>query len=64
MYEMTEMNTRLNTMLLSTGQAAKRLGVTRGTVLNWIKAGHIKALKIGPKVYKIEEKEVERLLCN
>lgn len=51
-------------MRLSTGQAAKRLGVTRGTVLNWIKQGHIQAVRVGPKVYKIEEEEVERLLCN
>lgn len=55
---------RLYTMRLSTGQAAKRLGVTRGTILNWIKQGHIQAVRVGPKVYKIEEKEVERLLCN
>lgn len=51
-------------MLLTTGQAAKRLNVTPGTVRNWIKQGTIKARRVGPKVYKIEEQEVERLLCN
>lgn len=51
-------------MRLSTGEAAKRLGVTRGTILNWIKSGHITAVRVGPKVYRIEEEEVERLLCN
>lgn len=51
-------------MLLTTGQAAERLNVTPGTVRNWIKQGVIKGRKVGPKVYKIEEKEVERLLCN
>ncbi len=50
-------------MRLSTGQAAERLGVARGTILNWIKSGHIKAVRVGPKVYKIDIKEVERLLC-
>jgi len=33
--------------LYRTGEAAKRLGITKMTVLRWIRAGKIRAYKIG-----------------
>ena len=47
--------------LYRTGEAAKRLGVTRMTVLRWIKAGKIKAYKVG-REHRIPESEIKRIL--
>jgi|GEM_PF-3255123 len=47
--------------LYRTGEAAKRLGVTRMTVLRWIRAGKIRAYKIG-REYRIPESEIKRIL--
>lgn len=46
--------------MLKVTDVAKELNVTRQTIVNWIKSGYIKAVKIGT-VYRIEEEEVERL---
>ena len=49
--------------LLSTGQAAKILGFTRGTLFRWIKAGKIKAIRPNPDgCYRIPASEIDRLL--
>ncbi|RLE57630.1 MAG: IS607 family transposase, partial [Thermoprotei archaeon] len=47
--------------LYRTGEAAKRLGVTRMTILRWIKAGKIKAYKVG-REHRIPESEIKRIL--
>jgi excisionase family DNA binding protein len=49
--------------ILSTAQAAKVLGVSHRTVLHWIAAGRIAALKTGPGTagYVIARAEIERL---
>jgi len=47
--------------LYRTGEAAKRLGVTKMTVLRWIKAGKIKAYKVG-REHRIPESEIKRIL--
>jgi len=47
--------------LYRTGEAAKRLGVTRMTVLRWIRAGKIKAYKVG-REHRIPESEIKRIL--
>ena len=47
--------------LYRTGEVAKRLGVSSMTVRRWVKAGKIKARKIG-KEYRIPESEILRLL--
>jgi len=47
--------------LYRTGEAAKKLGVSKMTVLRWIRAGRIKAYKIG-REHRIPEREIKRLL--
>ncbi|MHA1238805.1 MAG: IS607 family transposase [Candidatus Odinarchaeia archaeon] len=47
--------------LYRTGEAAKRLGVSKMTVLRWIKASKLKAYRIG-KEYRVPESEVRRIL--
>jgi len=50
---------------LTTPEVAKMLGVTERTVRNMIERGSIYAFKIDPtakSVYRIPQKEVERLL--
>jgi len=47
--------------LYRTGEAAKKLGVSKMTVLRWIKAGKLKAHRIG-KEYRVPESEIKRLL--
>ena len=42
------------------GEAARELGVNRVTIRRWIKAGKIKAQKVGPVVW-IEKEAVEAL---
>ncbi|ASI98141.1 IS607 family transposase [Thermococcus celer] len=47
--------------LYRTGEVAERLGVSKMTVLRWIKAGKIKAFRIG-REYRIPENEILRIL--
>ncbi|ANF23409.1 IS607 family transposase [Thermococcus piezophilus] len=47
--------------LYRTGEAAKKLGVSKMTVLRWIKSGKLKAHKIG-KEYRVPESEIKRIL--
>lgn len=42
-----------NPRFLSTGQAAKKLGVTDQTIINWITAGKIKAEKLPSGHYRV-----------
>ena len=52
---------KLMIKLYRTGKVAKMLGVSRVTVIRWIKQGKIKAVRIG-KEFRIPESEVKRLL--
>lgn len=47
--------------LLSVDQVAKRLGVHRKTVLNWIHSGDLVALTLG-KGYKVTEDDLREFL--
>ncbi|WP_456366280.1 IS607 family transposase [Thermococcus sp.] len=47
--------------LYRTGEVAKKLGVSKMTVLRWIKSGKLKAHRIG-KEYRVPESEIKRLL--
>jgi len=46
--------------MLKVSTVAKELGCGYLTIYRWIKAGKIKAVKIG-RFWKIEEKELERI---
>ncbi len=45
-------------------QAAERLSVKPVTVYRWIENGTCKSLRIGPKLLRIPESEIERLLSS
>ncbi|WP_297435403.1 IS607 family transposase [Thermococcus sp.] len=47
--------------LYRTGEVAKKLGVSKMTVLRWIKSGKLKAHRIG-KEYRVPESEILRIL--
>ncbi|ADI32308.1 IS607 family transposase [Staphylothermus hellenicus] len=48
-------------MVYRTGKVARLLGVSKVTVIRWIRNGRIKAVRLG-KEYRIPEDEVRRLL--
>lgn len=50
-----------DTALLSVDQAAKRLGVHRKTVLNWIHSGELPAFDLG-KGFKITEQDLKEFM--
>lgn len=47
--------------LLTTGEVAKVLDVSRHAVLRWIKQGKLKAIELPSGRYKIPENEVEKI---
>jgi excisionase family DNA binding protein len=48
---------------LTTTEVAAVLRVSKGTVYNWVKAGHLKALQCGRRyVYRFDANEVRRLV--
>ena len=47
--------------LYRTGEVAKKLGVSKMTVLRWIKSGKLKAHRIG-KEYRVPESEIKGIL--
>jgi excisionase family DNA binding protein len=54
---------KTNRPFLSTQDLASLLGVTRQTIRNWIKAGHIRAYHIGQNL-KIPVEEAQRILTH
>jgi excisionase family DNA binding protein len=48
--------------LLTPEQISKKLKVSIFTVYRWIKSGKLKAIKLTPRVFRIEEKELKTFL--
>lgn len=48
--------------LIEYAQAAARLGVSTRTLQNWVAAGRVRAVKVGPRRVRFEVQEVERVL--
>lgn len=48
--------------LLTPEQVSKKFSVSIFTVYRWIKAGKLKAIKITPRVFRIEEKELSQFI--
>lgn len=48
--------------LLTTVEVAERLDVSRGTVLNWCRAGELMYVRYPSGQYRIPPSEVERIL--
>ena len=50
----------MNEKVYTVAEAAKELGFTRQTVLNWIKQGKIESFKV-MRDYRINESEIKRI---
>jgi excisionase family DNA binding protein len=48
--------------LLTTQEAAERLRLRRETVLEYIRAGKIKAIQFNKRIYRIQEKDLDRFI--
>jgi len=48
--------------LLTTQEAAERLRLRRETILEYIRAGKIKAIQFNRRIYRIQEKELEKFI--
>lgn len=49
--------------MLTTTEVAKRLGVTRKTVLRMVRRGDLTAVRISPKDFRVAETELDRFLA-
>lgn len=48
---------------LTTSEVASVLRVSKGTVYNWVRAGHLKALQYGRRyVYRFDPEQVRRFM--
>jgi len=48
--------------LLTTEEVAERLRLRRDTVLDYIRQGKIKAVRFNKRIYRIQEKDLERFI--
>ncbi len=48
--------------LLTTQEAAERLRLRRETVLEYIRAGKIKTIQFNKRIYRIQEKDLDRFI--
>ncbi len=53
----------MKSMLLSPEDVAERLAVNPATVRSWLRSGKLKGVKLGQKIWRIDEREVRELLC-
>ena len=49
--------------LLSPEDVAERLAVNPATVRSWLRSGKLKGIKLGKRIWRIDEGEVRELLC-
>lgn len=49
--------------MLTTGEVAKRLGVTDRTIRNWIESGRLKGFRFGNS-YRIAEEDLEKFIID
>jgi len=48
--------------LLSPEEVAERLGVTPNTVRTWLRDGSLKGIKLGRKIWRVNETELQKFL--
>ena len=53
----------MKSKLLSPEDVAERLAVNSATVRAWLRSGKLKGVKLGKKMWRIDEREVRELLC-
>ncbi|VDG75767.1 DNA binding domain, excisionase family [Actinobaculum suis] len=49
--------------MLTSGQVAELLAVSRGTVVNWCRTGKVSAVRTPGGQYRIAKSEVDRILA-
>lgn len=49
--------------LMSTAEAADRLGVSPRTIARWIKAGELRGVRLGRRLFRVPESEVLRIIA-
>ncbi len=49
--------------LLSPEDVAERLAVNPATVRSWLRSGKLEGVKLGKKIWRVDESEVQALLC-
>ncbi|ACK71117.1 DNA binding domain protein, excisionase family [Gloeothece citriformis PCC 7424] len=63
-----EQNTKNNNggdeQLLTTGEVAKSLRVHQRTVQRWISSHKLKAIKVGPRIWRIRQGDLDLFLSN
>ncbi len=53
----------MKSRLLSPEDVAERLAVNAATVRSWLRSGKLKGVKLGKKMWRVDEREVRELLC-
>ncbi len=53
--------TRAHPEMISLNEAAARLGVNYRTIRRWIAAGRIDAVRVGPRLLKIDAAQLDRV---
>lgn len=48
--------------LLTIPQFAEQLQISKSTVWNWLREGRIKGINIGPKLIRIEQSELNKIM--
>lgn len=48
--------------MISVTEAAERLGVNYRTIRRWIAAGRIDAVRVGPRLLKIDAAQLDRVM--
>lgn len=54
--------TRARPEMISLNEAAARLGVNYRTIRRWIAAGRIDAVRVGPRLLKIDAAQLDRVM--
>ncbi len=49
--------------MLTPEEVARRLAVTPNTVRGWLREGALKGVKVGKRVWRIDEQEMQSYLC-
>ena len=50
--------------LLTPEEAAELMGVNADTVRNWLRRGTLKGVKLGGRIWRIKEKDLEAFIDN
>lgn len=50
--------------LLTTGEIAQILRVHQRTVQRWISNNQLKAMKVGPKIWRVRKQDLDNFLAN